>query len=290
MFDFRYHALSLAAVFIALVVGLLLGVAIGDKELVSSAKNDLRDSLRRDVIKANGERDDARSSLREQQEFIERSYPILTGGELRGRHIGLVMLGEDDDAPKLVDEALEPTGGELDVVTVVRSNPDPSKLAEAAGGTRYEALARENDLFDDFGRRVGVQMVEGGKLIGAVRKDLLRSKSGAFGALDGVVVMRSADKPEDEQAAKRLDELQKGIVDGLVSTGVTVVGIETRDREPSQVSWYRDREMSSVDNIDEAAGRAALVFVLAGADGAFGRKDGVPLLPPVVGRGRAGGP
>ena len=35
MFDVRYHALSLAAIFIALVVGLLLGVAIGDKELVS---------------------------------------------------------------------------------------------------------------------------------------------------------------------------------------------------------------------------------------------------------------
>ena len=48
MFDFRYHALSLAAVFIALVVGLLLGVAIGDKELVSGARQELRDSLRAD--------------------------------------------------------------------------------------------------------------------------------------------------------------------------------------------------------------------------------------------------
>jgi hypothetical protein len=29
MFDFRYHALSLVAVFLALMIGLLLGVAIG---------------------------------------------------------------------------------------------------------------------------------------------------------------------------------------------------------------------------------------------------------------------
>ena len=46
MFDVRYHALSLAAIFIALVVGLLLGVAIGDKELVSSARNDVRNMRR----------------------------------------------------------------------------------------------------------------------------------------------------------------------------------------------------------------------------------------------------
>jgi len=40
MFDFRYHALSLVSVFLALVLGLLLGVAIGDRGLVSSAERD----------------------------------------------------------------------------------------------------------------------------------------------------------------------------------------------------------------------------------------------------------
>ncbi len=57
MFDFRYHALSLAAVFLALVVGLLLGVTIGDKELVSSARDDIRSSLRNEVRRAGAERD-----------------------------------------------------------------------------------------------------------------------------------------------------------------------------------------------------------------------------------------
>jgi hypothetical protein len=186
----------------------------------------------------------------------------------------------------MVDDALKPTGAQLKVVTVVKSSVDSAGLANAARGTRYDALARSDDLVDDFGRRIGTQMVEGGKLIGRVRTQLLRSLSGSFSGLDGVVVMRSPDKPKDGKAADRLDALQKGIVAGLVSTGVTVVGIETRDTDPSQVGWYRDRDMSSVDNIDEVAGHAALVFVLAGADGAFGRKDGVSLLPPVVGRER----
>src|SRR3977135_3002202 len=49
MFDFRYHALSLVAVFMALVIGILLGIAIGDKGLVSGTRKDLINSLRRDV-------------------------------------------------------------------------------------------------------------------------------------------------------------------------------------------------------------------------------------------------
>ena len=195
MFDFRYHALSLAAVFIALIVGLLLGVAIGDKELVSSAREELRDSLRADVRKAASERDAARARLREQERYADASYPILTGDQLRGRRIGLVLLGDDDGAPDLVREALEPTGAELALVAVVRRNVDLAALAERAQGTRYADIEREPKLLDDLGKRAGIQMVLGGRLIRRLRTVLLQSLGGRFGDLDGIVVMRSADKP-----------------------------------------------------------------------------------------------
>lgn len=287
MFDFRYHALSLAAVFIALIVGLLLGVAIGDKELVSSAREELRDSLRADVRKAAEERDEAKARVREQNAFAEAAYPILTGGQLPDARIGLVLLGEDSAAPDIVRDALEPTGADLAFVAVVRQDIDLQTLAERARGTRYADVARDPTLVDDLGRRIGIQMVLGGRLVRQVRSALLQSLSGSFGDLDGVIVMRSSERPADKEAAERLAELQDGIIRGLVQTGVPVVGAEQRASDPSSIGWFRDREMSSVDNVDELAGRAALVFVLAGNQGAYGRRDSAQaLLPPVVGRAR----
>jgi hypothetical protein len=285
MFDFRYHALSLAAVFIALIVGLLLGVAIGDKELVSGARQELRDSLRADVRKADQERDEANARLREQEEFASAAYPILTGGQLPEARIGLVLLGNDDGAPDIVRSALEPTGADLAFVAVVRDRVDLPALAQRARGTRYDAIDQDPALVDDLGKRAGIQMVLGGRLLTRIRTALLQSLSGSFGDLDGVVVMRSPAAPADKEAAKRLRDLQDGIVRGLVQTGVRVVGAERRASDPSSIGWFRDREASSVDNIDEQAGRAALVFVLAGSQGSFGRRDSAQaLLPPVVGR------
>jgi hypothetical protein len=287
MFDFRYHALSLAAVFIALVVGLLLGVAIGDKELVSSAQRDLRSSLRADVRQADQERDRSQARLREQEQFADAAYPILTKDQLRGRRIGLVVLGNDDGAPDLIRRALQPTGADLSLVAVVRENVELSALAERARGTRYAAVGRDASLLDDLGKRAGIQMVTGGRLVRQVRTVLLQSLSGRFGGLDGVIVMRPTAAPKDPDTAKRLAALQDGIARGLVQTGVKVVGVERRASDPSHVGWYRDRELSSVDNVDEQAGRAATVFVLAGAQGAYGRRDDAQaLLPPVVGRVR----
>ena len=39
MFDLRYHVASLAAVFLALIIGILVGVGISDRGLVDSAKS-----------------------------------------------------------------------------------------------------------------------------------------------------------------------------------------------------------------------------------------------------------
>ena len=286
MFDFRYHALSLAAVFIALVVGLLLGVAIGDKELVSSAQSDLRSSLRADVRQADQERDEARADAREQERFAEEAYPILANDQLRGQRIGLVVLGDDDVAPDLIRRALEPTGADLALVAVVRENFELDALAERARGTRYANVAEDPELLDELGRRVGIQMVEGGRLVRQLRTALLDPLSGRFGNLDGVIVMRPSE-PEDKAIADRLADLRDGIARGLVQTGVKVVGVERRASDPSNIDWFRDHDMSTVDNVDEYAGKAAMVFVLAGAQGAYGRGDAAQaLLPPVVGQVR----
>ncbi|MEY2516898.1 MAG: hypothetical protein QOJ89_4256 [bacterium] len=257
-------------------------MAIGDKELVSSARTDIRNSLRNDVRRADAERDAAKDKLAAEQRYGDKAYPILTAGRLAARHIGLVLLGDSDIAPGTVRDWLDPSGAKLSLVAELRDDVDPKALAERARGTRYAQVDSQPELLDDLGRRAGIQMVLGGRLIHDLSTALLQT-SGEFGGLDGVIVVRNGQPPKDKDKAERLSALQDGIVRGLAQTGVKVVGIERSDADPSQIGWYRDRELSTVDNVDETAGRAALVFVLAGADGAFGRRDSAQdLLPPVV--------
>ena len=62
MFDFRYHALSLGAVFLALGLGIVLGATLGD-QVVSTANRDLRSSLRGEVEKARSNARDASAQV-----------------------------------------------------------------------------------------------------------------------------------------------------------------------------------------------------------------------------------
>jgi hypothetical protein len=84
--DFRYHALSLVAVFLALGIGIVLGVTVGDS-LVSEADQNLRDSLRDDVTEA---REDARNEQElgtRRDEVIDETSQAVAEGRPRQPHV-----------------------------------------------------------------------------------------------------------------------------------------------------------------------------------------------------------
>jgi hypothetical protein len=284
VFDFRYHALSLAAVFVAQVVGLLLGIAIGDKGLVSSAEKKLRQSLRADVNSAREESQRLRAQLAHRNDFEDDVYPELVTGQLQDKRIGVVFLGgSSNQMLKYMRDGLIGTGGRIVFVGVVREPLDLRGMAGRAVGTRYAAVDLGSDLIKPLGSRLGVQLTEGGKLIRRVRGKLFSSFSGRFGSLDAVVVVRDPPKLSGD-AARAAKLFEDGLADGLSKDNRPVVGVERANTTPSQVNWYRDRELASVDDIDDIAGRLALVFTLAGADGAYGTKPTADaLFPRVVG-------
>jgi hypothetical protein len=292
MFDYRYHALSLAAVLLALAVGVLIGVAIGDSDLVSSAKNGIVHELHSEVSGAHRQAAELHEQLAARETFEEALYPIAVHGLLGNRSIGLVFLGgPSDQVNGFVREAVTQAGGDLVTVMAVREPLDLAGLAREAAaspnGVRYATLASTPSLVGQFGRRMGVQMVTGvssGQLLSRVQARLLSSFDGRLGKLDGLVVMRVDPAGLSDAQAQASADFASGLIGGATAAGVPAVGVELSGTEPSEISWYESQDISSVDDLDALAGRAALVFALTGSHGAYGIKPTADsLLPNVVG-------
>ena len=272
MLDFRYHALSLVAVFLALAIGIVLGVTIGDS-LLTEAERGLRNNLRADVVDARDAADEARQAVRARDEFIERVGPELVSGRLTGRRIAVISWGElPASVEDGVREAVRDGGGRIDSVSKF---VDPlAELEDAVGESQFDAL-EDADALESFGDRVASAVVEGGELAADLRDLEGNGFRGRYLGADAVVLFHAPADGEDEgDAARRenLAKLKEGVIGGLDDAAGTVVGVEAGGTEPSQITFYRSRDMSSVDSVDTAGGRVALVFALAGADGAFGFK------------------
>jgi hypothetical protein len=288
MFDYRYHALSLAAVLFALALGVLIGVAIGDTNLVSSAKNGIVNNLSSEVSEARADATTLQERLSGEEAFADNLYPLAVHELLNGRNVGLVFLGSSSDQVNtLVRGAVTQAGGSPATVLAVREPLDLAGLSRAAAGTHYAALGESTALLERFGELAGRQLVSGGQLVSRellsrVRGPLFSAFDGQLTRLEGVVVMRAQPpgmSPEESEAAALFE---KGLVSGIAAAGVLVVGVELSKTEPSQVPWYKEHKLSSVDDLDALAGQTALLYALAGDRGTFGAKPTADSLLPTL--------
>jgi hypothetical protein len=279
----RYHAASLAAIFLALAVGILIGSQIGG-DILDSTRKDLESSLTSDLDRARGDIDELQAELAAANEFGDRVYPPLTQLQLRGDRLGLVGFGSlPTSVTDSIEAAVAPTSAQLVAAGVVRLPPNLDALSASLGGTRFARLAQNPSRLSDYGRAAGRSLVTGGRIMELSRGELMSQSSGQFGDLDGVILYRG--EPEDlttDELSSSAD-LENGIVDGLGLTRAQVVGVEQVASDPSSVGWFADRGISSVDNTDQPAGKVSLVYVLAGAEGSFGiKEESDQLLPDLL--------
>jgi len=185
---------------------------------------------------------------------------IVSWGELPG--------GVEDG----VRAAVRAAGGRIDSVS--RFEDPLSELEAAVGESQLESLQGAEAL-DTFGERLGTSLVEGGQLTADLRDLEGEGFRGRYLRADAVVLFHAPEEERDEDAdAEQLAQLEDGVVAGLRDAATTVVGVEGLGTEPSQVGYFRGRDISSVDSVDTAGGQVALVFALNGAEGAFGFKPG----------------
>src|ERR1700761_4642588 len=265
----RYHATSLIAVFLALAVGILIGAEFGGDALNGTRKN-LENSLVGNLQDARGRVEDLNGELGHADEFDEKVYPVLTRDRLQGKQFAMVAFGNlPGEITSAGEEALGPTGAKLVGVGVVREPVDTTTLAEELANTRFSELATEPEQMNELGTGGGRQNVIGGTVPEVVRGRLFTHASGEFGALDGVIVVRSQPEGMGPVQRSTANNLETSMLRGITATNVPTVGVESSTNDPT-----------SVDDNEATAGQRALVYALLGNEGSFGVKSSADRLLP----------
>src|SRR5215208_1092985 len=297
----RYHAASLAAVFLALAIGILIGVGLGHS-VVSGTRKGLEQSLKSDLAAARGRADDLQGQLNRHSEFEQEVYPALAGRVLEGDRIAVIALGglrddHKDDVQAVVGPD-SPSGAALGEVAVVREPPNLAAIAGASPKrSQGSKVRRDRAALTAIARRMGEALVVGGTTYKRLRGAMLEQVSGRPGGIGAAIVVRDQPENLDPRQAAATGALESGLLDGLEANGVVpVVGVERSDADPSQIDFFNNAGVTAtVDSIDLISGRVALVYALNGSEGTYGVKPSADrLLPglrhpraPVIGAGGA---
>jgi Copper transport outer membrane protein, MctB len=275
MFDLRYHVASLAAVFLALAVGIILGVAISGKvrgaedTLNAQRVSELEGELERQQEVASADA----SRLEGLETYVERTYSPLMTDRLAGESTAIVLFGPVSEAVRsAVETTLRDSGGVPARVVALDVPLDAARLDDLLAS--QEDLAHlAGDDFGQLGEEIGRELVEGSgeePLLPRVAAELVAEVEGSTTAeVTGVVVARTWESPADLPASEReaTETYLDGLMRGLRASGAPVAGVTTTDAESREelLDWYGSAGASSVGHVDFASGRLALALLLAGA-------------------------
>jgi hypothetical protein len=291
VFDFRYHVASLAAVFLALVIGILVGVGISGRGLVDKSE---RQSFKRTIEQLQNDLDASQLRLaqveRQQQAtqtLADDAYPALMASRLLTTKVAVLVVGRDKGPTgAAVDQALRDADAPV-ASSRYRALKVPVDVAALRGlltARKPLAVYAGRQKLDELGRALALELVHGGAtpLWDALSTQLLEERGGSSaGPVDAVVVVR-ATGPQNGATAVFL----KGLYSGLAASGIPAVGVETLNTKPPAVRAFTAAGLSTVDDVETNYGKLALALLLGGATpGHYGfGKERAPdgLLPPIA--------
>jgi hypothetical protein len=288
MFDLRYHVVSLAAVFIALVIGILVGVALASHGLGNTERKRLEEDLRRaenqtEVLQ--GQVDELNSGREADQAYVEGTYASVMANRLKGKKIAVLFVGSSDDkhSSQVKRALLDASAGEPLRLRVIKVPIDPATLAKRLAKRPFLAAYSGRDQLTHLGEALGQEFAAGTDtpLWNALQNVIVEEKAGPpKPPADGVVIVRTATA---QQGATAL--FLKGLYAGLADVGVPVVGVERTDDDGSAIKAFQQAGFSTVDDVDSRVGKLALVALLADPmlNGNYGTKKSAKAeLPPIA--------
>ena len=293
MISLRYHVVSIAAVFLALAVGVLLGTS-GVSDRLLSAVSTQRDDLGDQVARLSAERADLTAQQRAADEFATRVGPAAVRGLLPGQTVALVVAGADaqdrDAVAGLIQQAGATVTGRLELTDAIGDPARGDQLRELTSqllpaGAQLPAASDTGSLVG--GLLGGVLVAKDGKaqisgddaasvLTGLTDAGFVRPGDAPAaanlvlvltgGALSGVDAADAA--AVYARLAAQLDRAGAGAVLAGRSGSAEATGAVGVARADPQVA----AALSTVDDVQGGAGRVAAVLALREQlDGRAGR-------------------
>jgi hypothetical protein len=272
--DFRYHLASLTAVFAALLLGILLGVAMKEGPALSDQIQDLHTEFlaAKDLTGLN----------KRAEQYAIRTQHLIVQDRLRDRNVALVHNAatfKDQGALDAVRQSLRDAGATVAVEITLKPalwELSPEELARLY--TRMEIMTNAPSVADLM-TRLALDLGRGwlplARTLAAEKRIKLH---GDEQSPVSTVVFCGGGPPMSDHA---YDLVDLPFLKGCRQRQFRVAAVEVYDTPYSAIPSYTRVVPLTVDNVDHAAGRVALILALAnGTYGHYGYKDTANALLP----------
>lgn len=271
--DYRYYISSIAAIFLALGIGIVIGGALMNNGEIGRSKEQLIVNLEQEFAQLRTEKKALQARIREREvelevlrQFNREVVPLVVTGLLEKRKIGIVKTNHTIPADLTTDlmAILKLTGAELLWGIEFNAGPEPEvdyNILAARLGLEEDSLSF-NQLLTAFTEA----LITGAdsQLLAALQANNLiqihgEAISGAEDPLDTLILLGGSY----DERVNFVEQIDLVVAKQAKLSGLVVAGVEPLTVKVSYISKYKRSGLIVIDNINTLPGQVALILALA---------------------------
>jgi hypothetical protein len=308
--DFRYHLVSLIAVFLAVALGIVIGTTALNQPILADIKHQVT-ALEKDKRSLEDRTQQLQSQVEGSDTFAEAVAPTLVSNTLTGKSVLLVLTTEDvpTDTVDRTTALIKQAGGTVSgTLTLQPQYSDPSKSSSLQNYVTGSGLPAGVTLpaTDDAGKLVGgllakVLMIPpnglapdraaiSSVLAGLSALDVLTAEGDSVAPANYAVILTAGAFTGSDAADRNATLTKLATALDSAGSGAVVSGDIPSAAKNGLIGVIRDdpalsAALSTVDNVGTAAGRVSTVLALVsegdGTSGKYGVGQDTQPVPPV---------
>ena len=289
MIDIRHHVYSLAAVFLALALGMVIGSSFAThspsgtagRRTIQRYESDMG-SLRTEIIKVARGSAEKDTALKAYREYCSAVMPMAIENKLNMRNVAIIQTGGYDELTGSVKKALEMAGAQVTCTADINGEFPFGDDAHISQLLINNGLGSSRDPKTDRDKlfRIIANTICTGKyayLVSTLEKSGIAVFSGGCDQACKMVILVGGSATDKKNLSQVVDAQLLAQFEKL---GVTVVGCETSNAASSYIRAWHKAGIATVDNADDAMGQTCLIYALNGETANFGiKKTSDRLIP-----------
>jgi len=281
---FKYHIVSISAIFFALTIGLVVGSVFVSPQFVNRQEQiikHLQESLNTDI-------EEKRKEIAQKTECIETISPLALKDRLVNASVAIIQTGDYPEAAARASDAIamaNPRGiVHLTLTSAIDKNQDE---LDGILARLHESTATLPADRDSLFQSISSLLAKGDSLTAPVLPQLERegflqlNPDDNFRQRIDTAVIVAGSRSADSLRASRVDV---PLIRALLKQGINVVACEGKDATATDMPAIRviRDAISTVDNVDTDVGRCSLVLAFSSIRGDYGVKPGASrVMPPM---------
>lgn len=290
MINMRYFIVSLAAVFLALGIGIFIGFTVDGQEIFLNQQETLIDEMEYKFGEIRTENEELEENLnlknqeiKNYEDFTNIIFPTLANSKLQNLNLAIIETNDDyiyNEIPSTIEKA----GGKVSLTLYIKkeflleNSEKFNKVYNYFTKEKGEIVDKDNFLAFLSEKVSEAILKQDTQTLEFLKKqDIIELKGEYTNNIDCFIIAGGSASKEGLGMVKKVDI---PLIDKIKQYNISVIGVEQSNVKYSYMEQYKKQKISTIDNIDTLIGQYSLIEVIQGNDGNYGIKSSANLLVP----------